>query len=143
MKKKANCVAALLMAVMLVCGCTQHAHIYKIGVAQCSSGPWREKVNQEMLAAQHLYEQDVEVVIAQSYDDSELQIRQIDSLARSGIDLLVVAPNETMPLAKAIAAVRKQGIPVIFFDRKAGTDDYTAFIGGNNIAAIGLMPSNL
>jgi len=135
MKKKANCVAALLMAVMLVCGCTQHAHIYKIGVAQCSSGPWREKVNQEMLAAQHLYEQDVEVVIAQSYDDSELQIRQIDSLARSGIDLLVVAPNETMPLAKAIAAVRKQGIPVIFFDRKAGTDDYTAFIGGNNIEA--------
>ena len=115
--------------------CTQHEKAFKIGVAQCSEGRWRDKVNSEMLAAQHLYEHDVKVTIAQAGDDAQRQIRQIDSLARSGIDLLVVSPAESAPLAEAVARVREQGIPVIFFDRKADTDDYTAFIGGNNVEA--------
>lgn len=119
----------------LLTACTESGRIYKIGVSQCSQGRWREKVNREMLAAQHLYEHDVKVSIADSYDDTELQIRQIDSLADSGIDLLIVAPNEAAPLTEAITRVRQKGIPVIFFDRKASTKDYTAFIGGNNVEA--------
>lgn len=106
---------------------------YKIGVSQCGPGQWREKVNSEILAAQHLYEQSVKVSIACAYDDSRRQIRQIDSLAKSGIDLLVVAPNEAAPIEEAIAKVRKKGIPVVYFDRKATTDNYTAYIGGDNV----------
>ena len=127
-----------LLYIMVVVGsftsCTEDK-VYKIGVSQCGPGQWREKVNHEMLAAQHLYEQDAKVVIACAYDDTERQIRQIDSLVESGIDLLVVAPNESAPLTEAIKEVRGKGIPVIFFDRKAETDDYTAFIGGSNIKA--------
>ena len=108
---------------------------YRIGVSQCGGGQWREKVNQEMLAAQHLYEQDVKIRIACAYDDTERQIRQIDSLANSGIDLLVVAPNEEAPVSEAITRVRKRGIPVICFDRRVGGDNYTAFIGGSNVEA--------
>ena len=108
---------------------------YRIGVSQCGGGQWREKVNQEMLAAQHLYEQDVKISIACAYDDTERQIRQIDSLANSGIDLLVVAPNEEAPVSEAITRVRKRGIPVICFDRRVGGDNYTAFIGGSNVEA--------
>lgn len=119
----------------MLSACTDTAPTYKIGFSQCSQGRWREKVNREMLAAQHLYEQDVKVSIADSYDDTERQIRQIDSLASTGIDLLVVAPNEEAPIAEAIARVKAKGIPVIFFDRKADTEDYTAFIGGNNVEA--------
>ena len=127
---------SLLLTVLLaLSGCTGGGHVYKIGVAQCSSGPWREKVNREMLAAQHLYEHDVKVCIANAFDDTAWQIRQIDSLAQSGIDLLVVAPNEAAPVAEAVARVMARGIPVVFFDRKADTDDFTAFIGGNNVDA--------
>ena len=118
-------------AVLLLTACTDNK-VYRIGVSQCCAGRWRDKVNHEMLAAQHLYEEDVRVSIACAYDDTEHQIRQIDSLARSGIDLLVVAPNEAAPLAEAIERTRQLGIPIIYFDRKAATDDYTAFIGGNN-----------
>lgn len=92
-------------------------------------------VNQEMLAAQHLYEYNAQVTIANAHDDTQQQIRQIDSLANAGIDLLVVAPNESEPIAEAIVRTREKGIPVIFFDRKAETQDYTAFIGGNNVEA--------
>ena len=103
-------------------------------MSQCSEGNWRWKLNNEMLAAQHLYEQDVKVDIVSCYDNSALQIRQIDSLADSGIDLLVVAPNEYAQIAEAVARTRKKGIPVIFFDRKTDTEDQTAFIGGDNVA---------
>ncbi len=127
-----NTILSMAAVLALLTACSDNKQVYQIGVSQCSQGRWRDKVNNEMLAAQHLYEQDVKVSIANSYDDTERQIQQIDSLADSGIDLLVVSPNEAAPLSSAIAKVRKRGIPVIFFDRKAETDDYTAFIGGNN-----------
>lgn len=125
----------LITILMLLASCTDDMKTYKIGVSQCGAGRWREKVNNEMLAAQHLYDQNAEVVISCAYDNTQRQIQQIDSLAESGIDLLVVAPNESAPLAEAISRTRKKGIPVIYFDRKAATDDYTAFIGGNNLEA--------
>ena len=82
--------------------CTNE-HTYKIAVSQCGSGQWRDKVNNEMLAAQHLYEQNVKVEVIEAHDDTERQIRQIDSLANTDIDLLVVAPNEDAPVSTAIA----------------------------------------
>ena len=123
-----------LIVATLLASCTE-AKVYKIGVAQCSKGPWREKVNQEMLAAQHLYEHDVKVSIANSVDDPELQAHLIDSLAQTDIDLMVVAPYEDITIINdAIARVLKAGIPVVSFDRKTSAD-YTAFIGGNNVEA--------
>ena len=93
----------LLLCVILLTGCTGTGKEYHIGVSQCGAGRWREKVNSEMLAAQHLYEQHAKVSIACANDNTERQIQQIDSLVNSGIDLLVVAPNESAPIAEAIA----------------------------------------
>ncbi len=121
----------LIIGVVLLASCSSEK-TYKIGVSQCGAGQWREKVNNEMLAAQHLFDQNAKVVIACAYDDSKHQIYQIDSLLKSGIDLLVVAPNESKELDDAITKVREKGIPVIFFDRKASANNYTAFIGGSN-----------
>lgn len=128
----------LIICTFLLLSCSKE-RTYKIGVSQCGPGQWREKVNQEMLAAQHLYEEAVKVVVCNANDDTQYQIRQIDSLINAGIDLLVVAPNEAEPISEAIAKVRQKGIPVIFFDRKATTDDYTAFIGGSNVEAGKIM----
>lgn len=122
-------IIALSAALLTACS---DEKTYKIGVSQCGGGQWREKVNSEMMAAQHLYDQPAEISITCANDDSQRQIAQIDSLVASGIDLLVVAPNEAAPIAETIAKVRKKGIPVIYFDRKATNDQYTAFIGGSN-----------
>ena len=104
----------MLSLVLLLASCTEKK-VYKIGVAQCSKGPWREKVNREMLAAQHLYEHDVKVSIASSVDDPELQAHLIDSLAQTDIDLMVVAPYEDIQIINdAIARVLKAGIPVVY-----------------------------
>ena len=136
MNDKFSATLYLLIITFLLTACGNDGPAYRIGFSQCSQGPWREKVNQEMLAAQHLYEHDVTVSIAQSYDDCELQARQIDSLTASGIDLLVVAPNEdSEALNAAIGRTLGEGVPVVFFDRKTSVEGYTAFIGGNNVEA--------
>jgi len=124
-----------MMAVAMLSSCSKGEKEYKIAVSQCSPGEWRDKVNKEMLAAQYIYEEKAKVEIFNAWDDTELQIRQIDSLTNAGIDLLVVAPIASAPLTEAVARTRAKGIPVIFFDRRAETDDYTAFIGGDNVAA--------
>lgn len=108
---------------------------YRIGFSECVGGAWREKVNREMISAQHLYNNVVNVDITNADGNSALQLRQIDSLVASGIDLLVVAPNGYEDVVPAIVRARQRGIPVILFDRKADTNDFTAYIGGDNIAA--------
>lgn len=124
-----------IVAALLLSACSgMHSYKYKVGVSQCVGGKWREKVNDEMLSAQHLYGNEVKVSIKNANDDSRLQAKQIDSLVASGVDLVVVAPND-MTIAPAIARAREKGVPVVFFDRKVNSDDYTAYIGGDNVEA--------
>ena len=125
----------LFALLLLLTSCSDSKKIYKIGVSQCSAGPWRDKINNEMLAAQHLYDHDVNISIVCAYDDTKRQILQIDSMADAGIDLLVVAPNEAEPTGEALARIKARGIPVICFDRTVDENSYTAFIGGSNVEA--------
>jgi len=127
--------SAIMCAVMLLTSCSENRQTYRIGVSQCSAGPWRDKLNNEMLAAQHLYEADAKISIVCAYDNSLRQVRQIDSLVDAGIDLLVVAPNEVIPVSAAISRAREKGIPVICFDRKIEGNNYTASIGCSNVEA--------
>lgn len=119
----------------LLSSCNKDEAKYHIGFSQCVGGAWREKVNMEMLSAQHLYNNVVDVDIKNADNISERQVAQIDSFVNGGVDILVVAPNDYRSVAPAIVRARKHGIPVVLFDRKADTKDYTAFIGGDNVAA--------
>lgn len=84
-----------IVAALLLSACSgMHSYKYKVGVSQCVGGKWREKVNDEMLSAQHLYGNEVKVSIKNANNDSRLQAKQIDSLVASGVDLVVVAPND-------------------------------------------------
>ncbi len=123
------------MLCALLSSCSKDEAKYHIGFSQCVGGAWREKVNMEMLSAQHLYNNVVDVDIKNADNISERQVAQIDSFVNAGVDILVVAPNDYRSVAPAIVRARKHGIPVVLFDRKANTNDYTAYIGGDNIAA--------
>lgn len=125
-----------LMTLLLITGCTPHAsYKYKIGVSQCVGGRWRDKVNNEMLSAQHLYDTDVKVCIINADNNTDRQRQQIDSLINAGVDLLVISPNEYKPLSPCVERAKKRGIPVILFERKTSSNDYTAYIGGDNMEA--------
>jgi len=100
-------------------------------VSQCSGGDWRDKMNDEM-RREAIFHPGLSFTFCNAQDDYELQIRQIDSLARAGVDLLVVAPSDSLHLTEVVSQVRALGIPVIVTDRRLGSHDYDAFVGGNN-----------
>ena len=74
----------------------------------------------------------VELRFAAAYDSDERQVQQIDSLVATGIDLLIVAPNQVATISPAIDRAFDKGIPVIVFERKTNSQKYTAFISADN-----------
>ncbi len=116
---------------LLLTACSKREPRYVIGVSQCSTDIWREKQNAE-LRMDTYFQDDVELRFASAYDSDERQIEQIDSLLASGIDLLIVAPNQVATISPAIDRAYDQGIPVIVFERKTNSKKYTAFMGADN-----------
>ena len=123
--------AALLVLSILAISCTQQKRHYVIGVSQCSEDIWREKQNAELRMGAYFHD-NVELKFAAAYDSDERQVQQIDSLVESGIDLLIVAPNQVQTISPAIDRAYDKGIPVIVFERKTSSQKYTAFIGADN-----------
>lgn len=129
-----NTLFILLVTLLTATGCTTN-YKYKIGVSQCVGGRWREKANIEMRSAQHLYDTDVKVIIKNADNNNDRQCRQIDSLVDEGVDLLVVSPNDFHALNGSLQRARNKNIPIVFFDRTTALNDYTAYIGGDNVEA--------
>ena len=111
--------------------CIRPTKHYVIGVSQCSADVWREKQNAE-LRMDAYFQDNVELHFAAAYDSDERQVEQIDSLVATGIDLLIVAPNQVQTISPAIDRAYDKGIPVIVFERKTNSRKYTAFIGADN-----------
>ena len=121
----------ILVLLGLLASCSQQATKYRIGVSQCSDDIWRDKQNSELKIGAYFHN-NVELRFAAAYDSDERQIQQIDSLVATGIDLLIVAPNQVSTISSAIDRAYDKGIPVIVFERKTNSKKYTAYMGADN-----------
>ena len=128
---KSNLSLYMVALLLLLTSCSSKKPHYIIGVSQCSADIWREKQNAELRMGAYLQE-NVELRFAAAYDSDERQIEQIDSLIASGVDLLIVAPNQVATISPAIDRAFDQGIPVIVFERKTNSQKFTAFISADN-----------
>lgn len=91
-------------------------------------------MNHEMLREASFSPKKISLDIRSANDNNQEQIRQIDSLINSNIDLLVVSPNEAKALTPIVEKAYDRGIPVVMVDRKIASGKYTAFIGADNRA---------
>ena len=130
---KRSLIAITLLFILLTAltSCTRQKPHYVIGVSQCSEDIWREKQNAELRMGAYL-QGDVELRFAVAYDSDQRQVQQIDSLVATGIDLLIVAPNQMATISPAIDRAYDKRIPVIVFERKTSSKKYTAFISADN-----------
>ncbi len=119
------------MSSLLFVSCSGNEPRFKIGVSQCSDDEWRSQLNKEILREANFYD-GVEVDIRSAHDDSNKQIEDIKQLVADGIDLLIVAPNEAIPITPVVEEIYTSGIPVIVMDRQTASDEYTAFVGADN-----------
>ena len=121
----------LIGLLLAMVGCSHSKPHYVIGVSQCSADIWREKQNAELRMGAYCQD-NVELRFAAAYDSDERQVEQIDSLVATGIDLLIVAPNQVQTISPAIDRAFDKGIPVIVFERKTNSPKFTAFISADN-----------
>ena len=116
-----------------------------IGISQCSDDAWRSTMNSEMQREASFYP-GIEIRIKTAHDSNQKQIRDIESFIADKVDLIIVSPNEAIPLTPVIERAMLDGIPVILVDRKINSGKYTAFVGANNYAIgkeVGVYTANL
>ena len=123
--------AYIIIVVAILTSCSPGEKKYKIGVSQCSEDIWRDKQNAELRMGAYFHD-NVELRFAAAYDSDDRQVQQIDSLVATGIDLLIVAPNQVQTISPAIDRAYDKGIPVIVFERKTSSQKYTAFMSADN-----------
>lgn len=121
---------ALLLLSAMLAACSGGKQ-YVVGVSQCSVDNWRDKFNNELRTSAYLYD-NVSLNIMSANDNDQQQIKQINQLIDNGADLLIVSPNQLNSISTALERASDMNIPVILFDRKAASYQYTAFIGADN-----------
>lgn len=121
----------ILTTLLLLTSCVNSERKYLIGVSQCSEDSWRSKLAAELEQATY-FNEDVELAMCSADDNMEQQSRQIDSLIKLKVDLLIVSPQQVSQLSGAIQHATDANIPVILFDRRSDVKNYNAFMGANN-----------
>ena len=107
--------------------------VYVIGMSQCNLGePWRVQMNADLKAAAEKHP-NLKMIFKDAQNDTLKQRAHVEEFASAGVDLLIISPKEKQPLTKPIARVMEQGIPVIILDRRIVGDNYTTFIGADNV----------
>ncbi len=66
-------------------------------------------------------------------EDSQLQVQQIRDLVSAGADLLIISPNQAVPVTPIVEELYAKGIPVVILDRQTTSKKYTAYVGSNNL----------
>lgn len=122
---------SIILGSCLLISCQQRKAHYTIGVSQCSDDEWRTQMNRE-INREALFYPETEVKIRSANDDSKKQIEDIERFIRDSVDLLVIAPNDSVAIAPVIEKAYHKGIPVVLVDRKIQSDNYTAFVGADN-----------
>ena len=115
----------------MVYDCSDNRKQYLVGVSLCADKEWYSKLHRELEVMGYISDS-IDVKIKSANADSKMQIAQIDSFINMGVQLLIVAPNKENDIDAAIERAYKSGIPVILYERKIKSDNYTAFIGCDN-----------
>ncbi|GAB1416370.1 substrate-binding domain-containing protein [Paludibacter sp.] len=128
---RALLIAMLIPLVFASCTDGKAKSSFNIGVSQCSDDAWRRTMNEDILREASFYS-DLNIRIKTAYDSNQQQIRDIESFIADRVDLIIVSPNEAVPLTPVIEKAMGEGIPVLLVDRKINSGNYTAFVGADN-----------
>ena len=107
-------------------------HRYVVAFAQDTTrNDWRTAQVRELKEALAPYP-----FIEFKYSDAEgktaNQILDIENFVAEGVDILVTSPVDQNAMVPVISQAFKKGIPVFLLSRSVNSDDYTAFITGDN-----------
>ena len=137
-----RCGRSVIILLLALAGCRSQAARHHagtaadpwvIGMSQCNLGePWRVQMNADVKAAADAHP-NLRVIYKDAQNNSLTQRAQVEELVEQGADLIIISPKEAAPLTKPVAEAYQRGIPVIVLDRAVQGDQYTSFIGADNV----------
>jgi signal transduction histidine kinase/DNA-binding response OmpR family regulator/ABC-type xylose transport system substrate-binding protein len=105
---------------------------FRIGFSQCTGTANWKKATLESMQRELSFHPGTELIYRSAKDSSDLQVRQIKDLIKQNIDILLVSPNEALPLTSVVEEAYHKGIPVVVIDRRISSGQYTSFVGVDN-----------
>ena len=124
----------LVIFCILIGSCSKKQKTYRVGLSQCTiADDWRKNMCDEMKREIGFYpDLKIQLIIKDAQNNSDKQIADIMELYEAGVDLIVVSPNEAEGLTPVLSELHDKRIPIVIVDRKINTENYTAYIGGDN-----------
>lgn len=77
-------------------------------------------------------QRDIDVLLYNANRDSDLQQRQVEELLRQDIDVLVIAPNDSVSETRCVQLAKERHIPVVVYDRLIYHSDADVYISFDN-----------
>lgn len=124
----------LFAALLILVSCKEKTgNKIKIGFSQAmATDDWRKQMNSSLKVAASL-QPDVDLTIADADNNVEKQIKDIERFIANKADVIIVSPIHSKPLTAVVGKSIKAGIPVLIVDRKIEGENYTAYLGADNI----------
>ena len=76
---------------------------------------------------------EITMVFKDAQNDTLKQRSHVEEFISASVDLIMISPKEAQPLTEPIAKAYQAGIPVVVLDRAVLGDEYTCFIGADNV----------
>lgn len=105
----------------------------KVGFSQAmTTDDWRKQMNSSIKVEASL-RPEVNLTIRDANNNVDKQIEDIEKFISNKVDVIIVSPIESKPLTAVVEKSIKAGIPVLVVDRKIDSENYTAYLGADNI----------
>lgn len=124
----------LLLASLSLVSCKQkQGDIIKVGFSQAmTTDDWRKQMNSSIKIEASLHPE-VDLTIKDAGNNVEKQVEAIEKFISNKVDVIIVSPIQSKPLTAVVEKSIKAGIPVLIVDRKIEGENYTAYLGADNI----------
>jgi len=122
------------LATFLSCGKGKNeGAVITIGVSQAmSTDDWRQQMNRSMKVEASL-SRDTHLEISDARNSIPKQVQDIENFIAKKVDVIIVSPIASKPLTAVVEKSIKAGIPVLIVDRKTEGENYTAYLGADNV----------
>ena len=124
----------LLFVILSLFSCIhQNKKEIKIGFSQAmNTDDWRKQMNSSMKIEASL-RPEVNLTISDAGNNVKKQIDDIEKFISQKVDVIIVSPIESKPLTAIVEKSLRAGIPVLVVDRKIEGENYSTFLGADNI----------
>lgn len=129
-----KCIWVCFLASLILVSCKQkQGDKIEVGFSQAmTTDDWRKQMNSSMKIEASL-RPEVDLKISDANNNIEKQIEDIERFIANKVDVIIVSPIQSKPLTAVVEKSIKAGIPVLVVDRKIDSENYTAYLGADNI----------